>query len=521
MAMKRLIVLAALLVLIPAAAATAQPPPKSDKTIEDMLHRNVDDLMGKQKPDGHWDHPQVIGMTALAALALKHSGDPRTATAVAKAVAFIAQQDVEYKTYSAGTVISLLYQVDPRRNYESMSKYASALVKTQQGVEYSGMFTYDLLGAPKKNASELRRGDNSNSQFGVLGLLFAERAGYQVPRQVWEGIRNHWVKTQNPDGGWGYTPGGNSYHNMTYAGTVSLHIAEEQLQWGAAMDRCKMAPPSRAGEQALKWVGDRFTTELNAYGLYALERLGILTGQSEFGGHYWYEELTGKILENGVGFSGPGSGGDADTAFLILFLARGREPIIVNKLHYYGDWNNNSYDVKHLVDYISDRMQTPMQWRIVTLQSKLENLLKVPILHFNGIKGPAFTDEEKIKLREYVMKGGVLLAQACRPDARGGSKEFDENFRALMEECFPEAQLKPLQAGHPIFVTPRKVITPPKVEVIQFKERIGVIYLPDGLCIDWQKEGSTAKPSLDVGVNIVFFVLKQAGKIPGAAKAGG
>ncbi len=516
--MKHLFVLVALLVLLSAGFSQAQPPPKSDKTIEDMLRRNVDDLMSKQKPDGHWEHPNVAGMTGLAALALKHSGDPRTATAVAKAAAFLNQLEVEHKTYSAGTVISFLYQADPRLNYATIQKYASDLVKTQQAADYAGIYSYNLVGAATKKDGSSHAGDNSNTQFGVLGLLFAERAGYQVPRQVWEGVRNHFVKTQNPDGGWGYTPGNNSYHTMSYAGTVSLHIAEEQLQWGASLDRCKMNPPSRAGEQALKWVADHFTTELNAYGLYALERLGILTGQSEFGGHYWYEELTAKVLENGVGFAGPGSGGDADTAFLILFLARGREPIIINKLRYYGDWNNNTYDVKHLVDYISDRMQTTMQWRIVTLQSKLENLLKVPILHFNGIKGPAFTDEEKIKLREYVMRGGVLLVQACRPDAKGGSKEFDESFRALMEECFPEGQLRPLQTGHPIYLTPRKVVTPPKIEVIQFKERIGVIYLPDGLCIDWQKEGSSAKPSLDVGVNIVFYVLKQAGKIPGAGK---
>ncbi len=501
-------------VLILAAPSFGQAPGPT-KTLDQILKAHVESLMAGQKPDGHWDHSYPLGMTALAALALKHSNDPRTATAVAKAIAWMNQQPIEYKTYSAGMIISALYQVDPRTNSSHINKYAALLSKSQTAAEFPGMFSYGLVGAPK-NAG-LGRGDNSNTQFGVLGLLFAERAGFQVPRAVWEGLRNHYVKTQNADGGWGYTPGQNSYHNMTFAGAVSLYIAEEQLQWGASLDHCVMAPPSRATEAAMKWVADHFTTELAPYGLYALERLGILTGLNEFGGHYWYEEGSQRILDGGVSNSGVGGGGDADTAFFILFLSRGKEPIIINKLRYYGDWNNNNYEVKHLTDYISDRMQSPMQWRIVTLQSKLEQLLKVPILHFNGIKGPAFTDDEKIKLREYVMRGGVLLVQACR--AAKGNKEFDESFRGLMEECFPESALKPLQTGHPIFITPRRVPRPPKVEVIQFKERIGVIYLPEGLCVEWQHEGASAKPALDVGVNVVFFVLKQSGRLPTGGKA--
>jgi hypothetical protein len=277
-----------------------------------------------------------------------------------------------------------------------------------------------------------------------------------------------------------------------------------------------MTPPSRATEAAMKWVGTNFTPDLNAYGLYALERLGILTGRSEFNGHYWYQEGSEKIVENGAGGGGPGSGGEADTAFIILFLSRGKEPIIINKLKYYGDWDNAHYDVKHMTDYISERMQSPMQWRVVTLDSNLDDLLKVPILHYNGIKGPAFNDNEKIKIREYVMRGGVLVAQAC--NCPGGSKEFDEGFRALMEECFPESHLEPLSIQHTMFQTPRKLANPPKIEVIRFKERIGVIYVPKAVTLDWHRGGGSAKPSFDAGVNIVFFVLKQAGRLGAGEK---
>ncbi|KPJ56644.1 MAG: hypothetical protein AMS16_02050 [Planctomycetes bacterium DG_58] len=480
-------------------------------TADDLIKRHVAVLIKNQDKNGRWTHQYELGMTGLAVLALKHSNDPRATEAIIKGVDYICQQNPERKTYSAGTIVSALYQVNPRAHRRTINTYASLLVKSQQG----GMFGYNLKGHP----SGFTRGDNSNTQFGVLGLLFAQRAGFQVPTKVWEGLKRHYTRTQNKDGGWGYQAGGNSYHNMTLASTVSLYLAEEHLALGASA-KCAMTPPSRATEAAMKWVGSHFTTDLDPYGIYAMERLGILTGRSEFGGHYWYRECSEKLLKSGATFSRLASG-DAGNAFLILFLSRGKEPVVINKLRYYGDWDCAHYDVKHMTDYISDNMQSPMQWRVVTLQSSLDDLLKVPILHYHGIKGPQFTDDEKIKIRNYVLRGGVLMVQACRcwPQA----KEFRESFQALMEECFPESDLEELPASHRMFKTPRRLGKPPKVMVMKFKgakfnDRIGVVYLPTELSIDWHRGGRSAKPAFDAGVNIIFYILKQAGRLGAGAK---
>lgn len=495
--------------LAPSTEVPAQGPPRRRRRTADALLKSyVEQLMKSQKDDGHWSHSYELGMTALCALALKHSNDPRAATAVARGVDYIVQHETEYKTYSAGTIISALYQVNPRGHRRVIDKYAGLLSRSQLGGGELGMFSYNLVGHGQQVSG---RGDNSNTQFAVLGLLYAERAGYQVPRRVWENLKRHYTDTQNADGGWGYRIGRGSSHNMTLAGAVSLYIAEEQLSLGSA-SKCVMSRPSRPTEAAMKRVGDKFTTELDAYGLYALERLGILTGRSEFGGHYWYEEGARKIVHEGVQIRW----GEPGTAFLTLFLSRGKEPIVINKLKYYGDWDCAHYDVKHITDYISDRMQSPMQWRVVTLEAKLDDLLKVPILHYHGIKGPAFNDEEKIKIRNYVLRGGVLMVQCCK--CHKGGKEFDESFRWLMDECFPEGELEPLPATHPMFQSPRKLKNPPKVQVIKFGDRIGVIYLPEELAIDWHRGGARARPAFDAGVDIIFHVLKQAGRLGAGAK---
>jgi len=258
-----------LLVLGFGVRASAQGPRRRGRgraSADKVIKRYVDQLLERQEEDGHWSHGYELGMTALAVLALKHANDPNAATAVARGAAYLRQAKTEFKTYSAGTIISALYQIDPRAHRRTIDQYARLLVKSQNEGMEKGMYGYNLVGSPNPRQQK-GRGDNSNTQFAALGLLFAQRAGHQVPRRIWENLKHHYTKTQNEDGGWGYRIGAKSTHNMTLAGTVSLHIAEEQLALAKTTTRCVMTPPSRGTEAAMKWVGRKFTTELNAYGL--------------------------------------------------------------------------------------------------------------------------------------------------------------------------------------------------------------------------------------------------------------
>jgi hypothetical protein len=484
-----------------------------------------------------------VGCTALGVLALQHAipllppeeADKAT-KAAKKGFDFVLQKIPETKTYSAGVLLTLLYESNPqnpKQYFKWINSYATMLVLSQVPTGGSkGMWSYNLLTpqwmidqqlvAPERIVKSPHRTgppDNSNTQFAVLGLIFAQQAGFQVPRVVWERLREHYITTQTPDGGWGYYAGPvakvQTYPNMTIASTVSLAICEEMLR-DPAHKQCVAPPRSSPVDRGLEWLAKNGHFDgLSTYGYYSLERLGIFMGRSEIGGVDWFTVGT-QALTSGRGWGADNTGNYNDpehptqvgAAFAVLFLARGLEPVIINKLDRKNtsDWNNDPYDVKHLTEYIAVRFQKPVQWRIVTLDASVDFLLQVPILFINGHDPVQFTDEEKAKLKEYVERGGTILAEACC-----AKHEFDHSFRKLLKELWPGADLVTLPRGHQVFITPKTVQGERRVLGLPMEKgqgRLGVIYLPHDLSCMWHTSSVDAKPALDLGANIYFYVVK-------------
>jgi hypothetical protein len=337
--------------------------------------------------------------------------------------------------------------------------------------------------------------------------------GFQIPKIVWKRAAEMYIAKQFPDGGWGYKKGlrPKPYSNMTIASTISLHLCKEMLLMQQHR-QCKPPPRVEAIEKGLAWI-DREGIPGDTYGLYALERLGIIMGRANIGTHDWYNEGAAKL----VGARRWGSMGgtrEVSTCFGVMFLARGLEPIVINKLERRGtdDWNNDPYDIKHLVEFIHDHYQLPVQWRIVTLEAPMELLLRTPILYMNGHHALDFNDEEKAKLKEYVMKGGTILGEACC-----GRKEFDKSFRELVQELFG-GELRPIPKTHRIYerMKGRGKAPKPKVEIFAFENqqgRPGVIYLPEDLSCRWHVGGSGADDAFAAGAGIYFYVTVEARKM--------
>ena len=502
-----------------AAAWADLPLDKMRETIE----KGVDYLLSRQQPDGRWVYTANpgqydVGMTALCTLALAHTRLPKTTAAVQKGLAFITQQKPEPKTYTVGLVQMLLFESGADRYNRLITLYGWMTVVSQQreGVG-EGQWGYSLLsptpGMKPGTVPPLPPGyaDHSNGQFGILALWYAARSGYQIPKRCWQRAKKHYERTQQPDGGWTYavTPGRESTVSMTPASTVSLYLADEALAGYEKRHQCKMLPENPAIERGMKWVGDHKITWPAPYTWYAVERLGILTGRSEFGGHNWMEDGAESLVR--TDWTTEGHDPAANVAFAVLFLARALEPIVFNKLKRKGDWNNDRYDIKKLTEYISVKFQYPKQWRIVTLDASVEELLKVPILYTNGHEALAFTDAEKAKLKAYVDRGGTIFGMACC-----GRKPFDKSFRALVAELWPERKLEALPKNHLIYTTPRPLaVKQTLLGMTDEKGRLAVIYSPYDMCCRWHTGASGAKAVYDVGANIYFYVSTTGVKLGG------
>src|SRR5262249_27208223 len=226
----------------------------------------------------------------------------------------------------------------------------------------AGMWDYGL--------TSRGNGDNSNSQFALLGLYEGERALKRlkrespVPRETWQRAVDNFAQAQNENGSWGYVKkGDHGYGSMTCAGIASIIIASGQLQGSSATlagETVKCCGSDRGNEYArrvrdgLGWLGHNATLSANPqygqtgyyYYLYALERVGRLTAQRFIGTEKvksdWYRdgirELIGTTRHLRFrGWSGKGHGEENEhvaTSFALLFLAKGNRPVLIGKLKY-------------------------------------------------------------------------------------------------------------------------------------------------------------------------------------------
>ena len=71
------------------------------------------------------------------------------------------------------------------------------------------------------------------------------------------------------------------------------------------------------------------------------------------------------------------------TSFGLLFLAKGRRPVLVAKLKHDppGDWNNHRNDLANLTSFVERLWQRDLTWQVVNAAAaSVEDLLQAPVL---------------------------------------------------------------------------------------------------------------------------------------------
>ncbi len=410
-----------------------------------------------------------------------------------------------------------------KEDWPALLADAHYLLEAQHG----GAYTYDLLpeyrGGPR-NFPMLW--DNSNSQYGLMGVWSAADAGVEVPITYWQEVDKHWTTTQLPDGQWSYQSANarspraqEPRPTMTAAGIASLFVAHDYSDPVHAEGEVGREPFPIGLRRALHvWESGDYSISIPeahdargpfwGYGLYGVARVGLASGFKFFGTHDWYAELARPVIANQ---QSDGSWWDEiNTSYALLFLARARAPIMMNKLrfdnpddpqdpnHY---WDNRPRDLAHLSRWASRELERPLNWQIVSLQRDWSDWTDAPILYIASHQALKFSDEDCRKLREYVDAGGMIFTQAD-----GKSAEFNTFAKELAQRLFPQYPLAPLPADHPLYSVDYRLDQSTPLLGVSNGSRLLMVHCPIDIALFWQHRDKTLhKAAFQLGTNLFVY----------------
>ncbi len=264
--------------------------------------------------------------------------------------------------YSAGLAIILLTEVNPRTHASAVSYYFNLLKQRQ-----------------KKNGGwgyiNRETGDTSQTQYAALSYWEAHRHGLSVDSEALAQLSDWLIRTQAPDGAWGYQGEVAAKGQRVKQDEISLSMVSaalgsvlitidlfgimgpnqsiptaEELPSGVrvAGDEATQRAPRlsskqvererliKAYEDGAKWMEKNYSVDNKAwqvYYLYALERFHgfeeFLTGVAP-ASPKWYNDGYDYLLKNqkSPGVWDKGCGEASDTAFAVLFLQRSTQKIL-------------------------------------------------------------------------------------------------------------------------------------------------------------------------------------------------
>lgn len=329
------------------------------QTVNDAITRGAEFLW--QELGRETGYGQPLGSRAehvLAALALVHTGLHERSAGFDLAVQKVlrTREVPSLGTYGAGLFAMLIEAYAAPQYYGRLRETARWLVEAQSA---SGSWTYHpevpatlcndpdqrilqvtggqpLDGKPEPQAEWQRQlpwtaqlpGDNSLSQFALLGLRAAQRGGVPVPAETWRRAAGWYRRGQRQNGGFGYgADGSDAYGSMTLAGICSLAICAHMLgepDFGTDI----------GVRRGLAWMRKNFAIDKNPengsylhYYLYSLERTGRILDREFVAGHEWYALGVRQLLalrkpDGSWEATGGGETPLIATSFALLFLTR-------------------------------------------------------------------------------------------------------------------------------------------------------------------------------------------------------
>jgi hypothetical protein len=206
----------------------------------------------------------------------------------------------------------------------------------------------------------------------------------------------------------------------------------------------------------------------------------------------------------------------------------------VAKLRHTGDWDAAPRALRNVLLALNRTSGPLASTHQKNLVPSDENLRSYPLAYLHGRSAFQFSPQEIAKLREYLNGGAVLFSDACC-----GSPQFDQSFRNLVRQLFPNQKLERIPITHELFSQGigfdiRKVkrripqsgnltgpLDPtfregePFLEGIQIKGRYCVIYSKYDISCALERQASVACAGYDyqyavrIAVNVIRYALLQ------------
>ena len=493
-------------------------PTVTRKRVLAAIDRGIAFLLGHEKPKKFWeiaspDQRYWGGPTCLVAYAMLEAGQAtgqnrlQPDSKTMQPIMHFLDHLHPACTYVASLQISALTVFPSHRVavMHALRRAAQYLIDSQHS---DGAYHYTWNGQ-KANPVLPGDWDNSNSQYGALGVWAAGIVGIDPKLDYWQRCDTHWRKSQNSDGGWGYMKGSASTRAMTAAGLASLFIVDLYIHNGVHLN-----PHHDVNIQnGLTWLAKHFKTSGNMYYLYGVERVGLASGLRKLGRLNWYRAGAGLIMRRqspSGAWTGYVLGQPTDavsTAYALLFLARGLNPIVFNKLAYAGSWDARSHDDANLTQWVGNAFEQTLNWQVVHVASNPLHWLDAPVLLITGHGDPHFTAQDIRHFRIFMDHGGIIFSSAD-----GGSKTFTAAIeKTVLRVTRHSGKLTPLKPNNWIYHVQFPLPASMGIMGLSNGVRVTWVHSPHDLGADWQgmNDFGPGKRSFELAANVYFYATSK------------
>ena len=174
------------------------------------------------------------------------------------------------------------------------------------------------------------------------------------------------------------------------------------------------------------------------------------------------------------------------------------------------DYMPNPGDLANLLGHVRTQLDVWYGHTIVQIDELVAmhaegQRYEVPVIYMTGYEAFRFTDAQRAALRDYLLDGGTLLA-----DATLGSRAFVASFEQEMAAMFPQRQLREMQVDHPVFRgyyeydnvqyfrigdgAATRFASPPQMYGLNIAARTAVILSPFDMTCGWDEFYAPAAP---------------------------